>query len=142
MSFDDTLKAQISDNTEIQKALAERLPELLGITGVKGSIIEVGDKSYKAISSYEHHPGYMLAVPLQSEEEITERTVIEPVVLFLPEAKRLAEEITQDPMSIFRRLSVLADDDTLPKDLRDQIKAVNNVIDLMDNMGGGNKFDA
>lgn len=131
MSFEDEIKEQMQNQQQLQQALASRLPELLGLPISSDGVIEVEGTSYKVLQSYEQAPGYMMAVEA-STSEATENQVVVPTVLFVPEIKEAIEEMTSNPIAFLQKITVLADDETLPQDLRQQLGFLKQMFSVLE----------
>lgn len=134
MNFGDEINQtlqEVQNQQRFQKELASRLPQLLGLPIDENGVIEVDGTSYKVLQSYDQAPGYMLAVEANVSDS-TENQVVAPTILFVPEIKQAVEELAQNPIAFLQKITALADDETLPQDLRQELGMLGQIFSMME----------
>lgn len=126
-NLQDTILQKQKDK-ELEKALRSRLPQLLGIPIDENGILTVEGTPYKVLQSYDQSPGHMLAIEASSADD----PVGTPTILFVPEVKQAIEDLERDPMAFAQKIATLADDETLPQDLRQQLGAMKQIFSMLE----------
>lgn len=127
--FQQFMQQKMQGQLAMEKLLQEKLPEILGIP-VPGSIIEVEGTEYRMLEGFDSVVGYALCVPL-SDESGDERKVMEPVILYLPETVEFAAEVANNPMALLQKLTALADEESLPENVRSELGDVEGILSLL-----------
>jgi hypothetical protein len=126
--FKELFQQKMASQNSMEAVLKQKIPEVLGIP-IPGCTFEAEGVEYLMLGGYDQVPGYAMCVPT-SEEGGSERKVIEPVLIYLPEAVELAQELADNPLILFQKLSMLVDDDDLPEDLREELAGLKPVLDM------------
>lgn len=128
-SFEEEFKSQVQQQQRLQQVIAERLPLLLDIPMNAEGTIEVDGTTYMVLNSYDNLPGYMLVTEVLDPAP-TEQVVLDTKVLFVPEVQKAHELLVNNPMELFKKLADLADDETVPADIREELAVVKTFINL------------
>jgi len=127
--FQQFMQQKMQGQLAMEKLLQEKLPDILGIP-VPGSIVAVDGTEYRMLEGFDSVVGYALCVPL-SDEGGNERKVMEPVILYLPETVKFAEEVANNPMALLQKLTALADTEGIPAAVRDELGDVESILNLL-----------